>query len=105
MISRRARSMRQQQRGVEAVQSQRERSDFTSIVNSSARRGPFDLKTQRTRSWRLPLDGDNSWPAYRCDFVPLFVAARKQLPWKYSPSSTVNNLTKNGPFGLHYSLI
>ena len=97
--------MRQQQRGEEAILSQTERSDFTSNVNSSARRGPFDLKTQRTRSWRLPLDGDNSWPARRCDFVPLFDVARKQLPWKYCPNSTVNNLTKNGPSGLHYNLL
>src|SRR5437667_107610 len=94
--------MRQQQRGEEAIMSQTERSDFTSIVDSSARRGLFDLKTQRTRSWRLPLDGDNSWPAHRCDFVPLFDVARKQLPWKYSATSTVNNFTKNRPFGLHY---
>ena len=71
--------MRQQQRGEEAILSQTERSDLTSIVHSSARRGPFDLKTQRTGSWRLPLDGDNRWPAYRCDFVPLFDAAQKQL--------------------------
>ena len=91
--------------GEEAILSQRERSDFTSIVHSSARRGPFDLKTQRTHSWRLPLDGDSSWPARRCDFVSLFDDAQKQLPWKYTPTSTVNNLTKNGPFGLHYSLI
>ena len=97
--------MRRQRRGEEAIRSQRERSDFTSIVNSSARTGPFDLKTQRTRSWGPYLDGDNSWPADRCDYVPLFDVAQKQLPWKYSPTSTVNNLTKNGPSGLHYSLI
>ena len=71
--------MRQQQRGEEAILSQKERSYFTSIVHSSARRGPFDLKTQRTRSWRLPLVGDNRWPAYRCDFVPLLEVAQKQL--------------------------
>ena len=59
MISRRAGSMRQKQRGEEALLSQTERSDFTSIVDSSARTGPFDLKIQRTRSWILPLDGDN----------------------------------------------
>ena len=96
--------MRQQQRGEEAILSQTERSDFTSNVNSSATTRPFDLKTQRTHSWGLPLDGDNSCTARRCDFVPLFDAARKQLTWKYSPTSTVNSLTKNSPFGLHYSL-
>ena len=71
--------MRQRQRGEEAILSQTERSDFTSIVDSSTRTGPFDLKTQRTCSWRPPLDGDNSWPARRGDFVPLFDAAQKQL--------------------------
>ena len=71
--------MRQQQRGEEAILSQTERRDFTSIVHSSAKTRPFDLKTQRTRSWRLLLDGDNSWAARRCDFVPLFDAAQKQL--------------------------
>src|SRR5438477_277028 len=105
VISGRAGSMRQQQRAEEAILSQRERSDFTSNVNSSPTTRPFDLKTQRTHSWGLPLDGDNSWLARRCDFVPLFDVARKQLPWKYSPTSTVNNLTKNGPFQLHYSLL
>ena len=97
--------MRQQQRGEEAILSHTERDDLTSIVNSSARTGPFDLKTQRTRSWGPPLDGDNPAAASRCVFVALFDAARKQLPWKYSPTSTVNSLTKNNPFGLHYSLI
>src|SRR5437879_1610413 len=97
--------MRQRQRGEEAVLSQGERSDFPSIVHSSATTRPFDLKTQRTGSWRLPLDGDNSWPAHRCDFVLLFDAAQKQLPWKYTTTPTVNIVTKNGPFGLHYSLI
>ena len=101
MISGRSASRRQRQRIAKAIMIQTERSDFTSIVNSSARRGPFDIKTQRTRSWRLPLDGNNSWPANRCDFVPLFDAAQKQLLWKYTPTSTVNNLTKNGRFGLH----
>src|SRR5437899_3113430 len=97
--------MRQGQRGEEAIMSQTERSDFTSNVNSSATTRPFDLKTQRTGSCRLPLDGDNSWPARRCDFVPLFDTAQKQIPWKYTQNSSVNNVTKNGPFGLHYSLI
>ena len=96
--------MRRQQRGEEAIRSQRERSDFISIVNSSARTGPFDLKTQRTRSWGPPLDGDNTAAASRCVFVALFDAAREQLPCKYSRNSTVNNLTKNSPFGVHYSL-
>src|SRR5438477_253936 len=97
--------MRQNGRGSGRERSERERSDFTSIDNSSARKGPFDLKTQRTRSWGPPLDGDNSWPARRFDFFALFDVSRKQLSWKYSANSTVNNLTKIGPFGLHYSLI
>src|SRR5437899_1976483 len=97
--------MRQRQRGEEAILTQTERGDFTSIVNSSATTRPFDLKTQRTRSWRLPLDGDNTAAASRCVFVALFDAAREQLPCKYSRTSTVNNLTKNSPFGIHYSLI
>src|SRR5437660_884859 len=97
--------MRQQQRAEEAIRSQREKSDLTLIVNSSGRTGPFDLKKKRTRSWGPPLDGDNSLPVRHCDFVPLFDAAQKQLLCKYSPTSTVNNLTKNSAFGLHYSLI
>src|SRR5437660_35296 len=97
--------MRQQQRGEEDILSQTERSDFTSIVNSSATTRPFDLKTQRTGSWGHPLDGDNTAAASRCDIVPLFDAAQKQCPCKYSSTSTVNSLTKNGPFGLHYNLI
>jgi len=40
--------------------SQTERSDFNSIVESSAMNGPFDLNTHRSRSWRLPLNNDNS---------------------------------------------
>src|SRR5437899_2869484 len=97
--------MRQEQRGEEAILSQTERSDFTSNVNSSATTRPFDLKTQHTRCWGPPLDGDNTAAASGCVFVALFDPAQKQLPCKYSPTSTVNNVTKNGPFGLHYSLI
>ena len=69
--------MRQQQRGEEAIPSQTERSDFTLNVNSSATTRPFDLKTQRTRSWRPPLDGDNTAAASRCVFVALFDPAQK----------------------------
>ena len=79
MISRIAGSIRQRQRGEEAILSQTERSYFTSIVNSSATTRPFDLKTQRTRSWGPSLDGDNTAAASRCVFVALFDAVREQL--------------------------
>ena len=47
--------MRQQQRGEEAILSQTERSDFTSIVHSSSRRGPFDLKHNVRVAGDFPL--------------------------------------------------
>src|SRR5437879_5652734 len=97
--------MRRRQRGDEAFLSKRERSDLTSVNNSSARRGPFDLQTQRTRSWGPPLYANGTVAARHCVFVLLFDAAQKQFPCKYSPTSTVNNVTKNSPFRLHYGLI
>src|SRR5438309_193120 len=97
--------MRQRQRGEEAILSQTERSYFISIVHCSVRRCPFDLKTKRTRSYLLPLDGDSS-SLFPCSALfRSFDGAQKQLRCIYSRTSTVNSLTKNSPFGVHYSLI
>ena len=68
------------------------------------RNGPFDLKTQRTLSWRSPLDGDEEFQRVGSDSVSLFDVPQKRLSQLYSQTSTLNNSGRNGPFRLHYGL-
>jgi hypothetical protein len=77
---------------------------LTSTVNNSMRNGPFDLKTQRTLSWRSPLDGDEEFRWLGSDSVPLFEVSQERLSQLYSRTSTLNNSGRNGPFRLHYGL-
>ena len=77
---------------------------LTSTVNNSMRNGPFDLKTQRTLSWRSPLDGDEEFRWLGSDSVSLFDVPQERLSQLYSRTSTLNNSGRNGPFRLHYGL-
>ena len=78
--------------------------DLTSNVNNSPTTRPFDLKTQRTLSWRSPLDGDEEFRRIRCVLVSLFDVPQERLSQLYSRTSTLNNSGRNGPFRLHYGM-
>ena len=77
---------------------------LTSTVNNSMRNSLFDLKTQRTLSWRSHLDGDEKFRQLGSDSVSLFDVRQERLSQLYSRTSTLNNSGRNGPFGLHYGL-